>query len=90
MARPVTCYRCNIAMEREPRPLDLSWAGGFGGSNAADLEFRGILVEVHRCPSCAGIATRPVAVNVPERVDDAPSGGPSGRPDAARAAALRP
>ena len=65
MRKPVTCYRCNVAMVPRPEPLDLSWAGD--GPNAADVEFRGILVEVHRCPSCAGVATRPAAINLPAR-----------------------
>lgn len=65
MKRSVTCYRCNVTMVPQPDPLDLSWAGD--GPNAADTEFQGILVEVHRCPSCAGVATRPVTINLPER-----------------------
>lgn len=65
MTKSVSCYRCNVAMVRQPEPLDLSWAGD--GPNAADADFRGILVEVHRCPMCSGIATRPVVLNLPER-----------------------
>ena len=65
MKKSVSCYRCNIPMVPQPEPLDLSWAGD--GPNATDVEFRGILVELHRCPSCAGIATRPVTVSLPER-----------------------
>jgi hypothetical protein len=78
MTKPVTCYRCNAAMVPQPEPLDLSWAGGLGGlqgpprdsnhgPNSSDTEFRGILVEVHRCPSCAGVATRPVTIELPGR-----------------------
>ena len=65
MKKPVTCYRCNRPMVPQSEPLDLSWAGD--GPNAADLDFQGILVEVHRCPSCAGIATRPVTIELPDR-----------------------
>jgi hypothetical protein len=65
MARPVTCYRCNLEMEPQAEPLDLSWAGD--GPNAADVEFRGILVEVHRCPSCDGVATRPAEIRLSEQ-----------------------
>ena len=60
MTKSVSCYRCNVAMVRQSEPLDLSWAGD--GPNAADVDFQGILVEVHRCPSCGGVATRPVTV----------------------------
>jgi len=63
--KPVTCYRCNVGMVPQPEPLDLSWAGD--GPNAADIEFQGILVEIHRCPSCGGVATRPVTINLPHR-----------------------
>lgn len=77
MPGPVDCFRCNAVVERQPEPLDLSWAGGLGGPqgppresddgpNAADVEFRGILVEVHRCPSCGGIAIRPAEIRLPE------------------------
>ena len=62
MKKPVTCYRCNVAMVPQAEPLDLSWAGD--GPNAADVDFRGILVEVHRCPSCAGVATRPATIRM--------------------------
>jgi hypothetical protein len=65
MTKSVSCYRCNVEMVPQPEPLDLSWAGD--GPNAADTEFRGILVEVHRCPWCAGVATRPVTIRLPER-----------------------
>ena len=65
MKKPVTCYRCNLSMIPQAEPLDLSWAGD--GPNAADIDFRGILVEVHRCPSCAGVATRPITIQLPER-----------------------
>ena len=65
MTKTVTCYRCNVAMTPQPEPLDLSWAGD--GPNAADTEFRGILVDVHRCPSCGAVATRPVEIRLPER-----------------------
>ena len=76
MTRSVTCYRCNVEMTPQPESLDLSRGRGFGflrdlscdGPNAADTEFRGILVEVHRCPTCGGVATRPVTINLPERV----------------------
>jgi hypothetical protein len=65
MTETVTCYRCNRSMVRQPEGLDLSWAGD--GPNAADVDFRGIFVEVHRCPSCGGIATRPVTITLPSR-----------------------
>ncbi|HKA36610.1 MAG TPA: hypothetical protein VKH43_07295 [Thermoanaerobaculia bacterium] len=65
MKERVTCYRCNLPMVPQPEPLDLSWAGD--GPNAADIDFRGILVEVYRCLSCAGVATRPVTIHLPER-----------------------
>jgi hypothetical protein len=45
-------------MIREPGEVDLSWAGD--GPNAADTEFRGIFVEVHRCLTCGTNAVRPV------------------------------
>jgi hypothetical protein len=64
MMKSATCYRCDVTMVRQPEPLDLSWAGD--GPNA-DVEFHGILMEVHRCPSCGGVATRPVTINLPER-----------------------
>jgi len=65
MTKSVSCYRCNVPMVPQPEPLDLSWAGD--GPNAADIDFQGILVEVHRCPSCAGIATQPVKFSPPRR-----------------------
>jgi len=65
MSRPVTCYRCNMPMVRQPEKLDLSWAGD--GPNAADVEFRGILVEVFHCPACRAIATRPVTITLSSR-----------------------
>jgi len=70
-------------MTRQPEHLDLSWASGTGGPqgpppkspqdlschgpNAADDEFRGILVEVFHCPACRGIATRPVTITLSSR-----------------------
>ena len=84
MRRSVTCYRCNVEMVPQPEPLDLTRGRGFGGPqgpplaslrdlschgpNAADTEFRGILVEVHRCPTCAGVATRPVTIKLPDQI----------------------
>jgi hypothetical protein len=65
MANHVSCYRCNVPMARQPESLDLSWAGD--GPNAADIDFQGILVDVFHCPSCRGIATRPVKITLPSR-----------------------
>jgi hypothetical protein len=52
-------------MTRQPEHLDLSWAGD--GPNAADVDFRGILVEVFHCPACRGVAMRPVTITLSSR-----------------------
>ena len=56
------CPRCNLSMVKEPQMLDLSWAGD--GPNAADIEFRGILAEVHRCHACGAQAIRNVELEL--------------------------
>ncbi|MDQ2869678.1 MAG: zf-TFIIB domain-containing protein [Acidobacteriota bacterium] len=65
MSETLRCPRCRVAMIPQIEPLDLSWAGD--GPNADDIEFQGIFAEVHRCPSCRGIATRPVKFSLPSR-----------------------
>ena len=50
MQEEETCPRCLVAMVRQPERLDLSWAGD--GPNAADVGFKGILVDVYQCPAC--------------------------------------
>ena len=65
MSKSVTCYRCNVPMTRQPEHLDLSWADD--GPMAADVDFRGILVEVFHCPTCRGVATRPVTIKLSSR-----------------------
>ncbi len=65
MANQINCFRCNVPMARQPENLDLSWAGD--GPNAADVDFRGILVEVFHCPVCRGVATRPVTITLSSR-----------------------
>jgi hypothetical protein len=83
MANQISCSRCNVPMTRQPEHLDLSWARGTGGPqgppqkssqdpschgpNAADVDFRGILVEVFHCPACRGVATRPVTITLSSR-----------------------
>ncbi len=65
MASKINCSRCNVPMVRQPEHLDLSGAGD--GPTAADVEFRGILVEVFHCPSCRGVSTRPVTIMLSSR-----------------------
>jgi hypothetical protein len=65
MANQISCSRCNVPMKRQSEPLDLSWAGD--GPNAADTDFRGILVEVFHCPACRAVATRPVTITISSR-----------------------
>ncbi|HYK42836.1 MAG TPA: hypothetical protein VE007_10645 [Thermoanaerobaculia bacterium] len=45
-------------MSSLPEPLDLSPADAEQGPESA--RFHGILAEVHQCPSCSAVATRPI------------------------------
>jgi len=57
----MTCPRCRVAMIPQSEQLD-SWAGD--GPNP-EREFAGILVEIHRCPSCRSQAIRPAILELP-------------------------
>ena len=59
MEAKLACPRCKNTMVPEPETLDISWAGD--GPNAADLDFTGLFLQVHVCPSCRATAMRPVS-----------------------------
>ncbi|MGE5275691.1 MAG: hypothetical protein ACM3SU_01740 [Acidobacteriota bacterium] len=63
MERKLSCPRCNNAMVPQRERLDLSWAGD--GPNAADIDFVGILAEVHICPACGATAMRTAPLSLP-------------------------
>jgi hypothetical protein len=56
MEKRLSCPRCDNAMVPQREKLDLSWAGD--GPNAADVDFVGILAEVHVCIACGATAIR--------------------------------
>ena len=56
------CPRCNVPMSRLPEPLDLSPADAEQRAEAAG--FHGILAEVHQCPSCFAVSTRPIVLSM--------------------------
>lgn len=52
----LSCPRCNDWMIPQAERLDVSWAGD--GPNAEDLDFAGLLLEIHVCPGCGSTAVR--------------------------------
>ena len=55
-SRRIRCPRCGAGMERRGEMLDC--AAGLAEPWAVDPDLGGVLLEVHQCPTCGGVAAR--------------------------------